>query len=134
MTTATTRRFTIKTDRREELKDITPLVRQAIQASGVQEGLCTVFIPHTTAAVTINENADPDVQRDLVHAFARAVPNEGFHHCEGNSDAHTKTAMTGSSATVIVEGGEPLLGTWQDVYFCEFDGPRTRQVWIQVMG
>lgn len=134
MTTATTHRFTLKTDRREELKDITPLVRQAIQKSGIQNGLCTVFIPHTTAAVTINENADPDVKRDLICAMARAVPNEGFRHSEGNSDAHTKTAMTGSGVTLIVEDGIPLLGTWQDVYFCEFDGPRTRQVWIQVMG
>lgn len=129
-----TQRFTVKTEHREEFLDITHLVRKAIDASEIRDGICTVFIPHTTAAVTINENADPDVQRDLTAAFDRAVPNEGFHHCEGNSDAHTKTAMTGSSATIIVENGAPLLGTWQDVYFCEFDGPRTRQVWIKVMG
>lgn len=129
-----TQRFSIQTTRREELVDITGLVRKAIVASGIQDGLCTVFCPHTTGAITINENADPDVQRDLVHAFQRAVPNEGFFHCEGNSDAHTKVAMTGSSATLIVEDGQPLLGRWQDVYFCEFDGPRTRQVWIKVTG
>lgn len=129
-----TQRFSVRTGRREEYIDITEGVREAVRASGVTNGLCTVFIPHTTAAVTINENADPDVQRDLVHAFARAVPNAGFRHSEGNSDAHTKTAMTGSSASVIVENGQLLLGTWQGIYLCEFDGPRTRQVWVKVLG
>ncbi len=129
-----TQRFSVRTSRREEYVDITDSVRSAVRAAGVTDGICTVFIPHTTAAVTINENADPDVQRDLVHAFARAVPNTGFHHSEGNSDAHTKTAMTGSSAVVIVEGGQLLLGTWQGIYLCEFDGPRTRQVWVKAVG
>lgn len=125
-------KFEVRSRVREELIDISRQVNAAISASGISSGLCTVFIPHTTAAVTINENADPDVPRDLVHAFRRAIPNEGFRHGEGNSDAHAKATLVGNSETIIVEDGMPLLGTWQGVFFCEFDGPRTRKVWVKV--
>ena len=125
-------KFEVRSRVREELIDISRQVNAAIRASGVNSGLCTVFIPHTTAAVTINENADPDVPRDLVHAFCRAIPNEGFRHGEGNSDAHAKATLVGNSETIIVEDSAPMLGTWQGVFFCEFDGPRTRQVWVKV--
>lgn len=126
-------KFQIHSRQREELIDMTREISAAIRASGVTEGLCVVFVPHTTAAVTINENADPDVPRDLVHAFARAIPNEGFRHGEGNADAHAKATLVGNSETLIVEGGAPALGTWQGVFFCEFDGPRSREVWVKVM-
>ena len=99
----------------------------------MQTGLVCVFIPHTTAGVSINENADPDVKRDLLFALERAVPNSGFYHGEGNSDAHTKAMMTGFSLTVIVQDGHLVLGTWQSIYFCEFDGPRHRKVYVKIM-
>ncbi|MDR0965048.1 MAG: secondary thiamine-phosphate synthase enzyme YjbQ [Myxococcales bacterium] len=126
-------KFDVRSRDREELIDVTRQVTEAIRASGVTSGLCTIFVPHTTAAVTIHENADPDVPRDLVHAFARAIPNEGFRHGEGNSDAHAKASLVGNSETLLVDGGAPALGTWQGVFFCEFDGPRTRQVWVKVV-
>jgi secondary thiamine-phosphate synthase enzyme len=123
----------VSTARRCELVDLTDQVQKVVASSGVRDGLCTVFCPHTTAAVTVNENSDPDVRRDLLMALERAVPNDGFHHAEGNSDAHTKTSLVGPSATLLVEGGALKLGTWQAVYFCEFDGPRRRKVWVQVL-
>jgi secondary thiamine-phosphate synthase enzyme len=127
--------ITIDSRQRSELQEITPQVRAAIRASGVQEGLAVVYTPHTTAAVTINENADPDVATDLAGALDRLVPRHGpYRHVEGNSDAHVKSSLVGASATLIVSGGTPLLGTWQGVWFCEFDGPRRRQVHIQVIG
>ncbi len=127
-------KFEVRSRAREELIDVTRQVAEAIRASGMRSGICTVFVPHTTAAVTINENADPDVPRDLVLALARAIPNEGFRHGEGNSDAHAKATLVGNSEAILVEGGAPALGTWQGIFFCEFDGPRTRQVWVKVMG
>jgi secondary thiamine-phosphate synthase enzyme len=94
-----------------------------------------VFIPHTTAAVTINENADPDVQRDMTREIDKVIPFEdGYHHFEGNSAAHIKTTLTGSSEMIVVESGKLQLGRWQGIYFCEYDGPRTREVWIKVSG
>jgi len=113
--------------------DITGNVQAAVRQAGLKTGIVTVFCPHTTAAITINENADPDVQRDLLMALERAVPDEGFHHSEGNSDAHTKASLLGSSVTVLVEAGSLKLGTWQSVFFCEFDGPRQRKVWVQTL-
>lgn len=127
-------KFEVRTRTREALIDVTRQVAEAIRASGLSAGICVVYVPHTTAAVTINENADPDVPRDLVHALSRAIPNEGFFHGEGNSDAHAKASLVGNSELILVEGGAPALGTWQGIFLCEFDGPRTREVWVKVMG
>jgi secondary thiamine-phosphate synthase enzyme len=127
--------FTIDSHQRVELIDITAKVRAAIRSSGIAEGLAVVFTPHTTAAVTINENADPDVAGDLVAALNQLVPFDNqYRHAEGNSAAHVKSSLVGVSETLIVQGGTPRLGTWQGVYFCEFDGPRRRQVHIRVVG
>ncbi|MDL2273836.1 secondary thiamine-phosphate synthase enzyme YjbQ [Oscillospiraceae bacterium OttesenSCG-928-G22] len=124
--------YTIKTTK-EEFRPITDLVRDAILKSGVTDGLCLVFCPHTTAAITINENADPDVTRDLLVGFSAAFPDRSdFRHMEGNSAAHLKASTIGASELLIVEGGAPLLGRWQGVYFCEFDGPRTRTFYVKV--
>ena len=113
--------------------NIDRLVTEAVRESGVSEGSCIVFVPHTTAAVTINENADPDVQRDVIMELNKVIPfSDGYAHMEGNSAAHIKTTLTGSSETILIEGGRPMLGTWQSVFFCEFDGPRNRKVWISV--
>ena len=126
--------ITIDSRQRVELIDITDRVRAAIRSSGIAEGLAVVYTPHTTAAVTINENADPDVARDLVTALNQLVPFDNqYRHAEGNSAAHVKSSLVGISETLIVQGGTPLLGTWQGVYFCEFDGPRRRQVQVSVV-
>lgn len=127
------KRIEVRTRKRCEMVDITRDVQQCVRESGVLEGLVCVFVPHTTAGVSINENADPDVKRDVMFALERAVPSSGFAHMEGNSDAHTKAQMTGFSLTVIVEGGRLMLGTWQSIYFCEFDGPRQRQAFVKVI-
>jgi secondary thiamine-phosphate synthase enzyme len=114
--------------------DITSRVQQAVTASGQTQGVCTVFVPHTTAGVTINENADPDVCRDLIAFLGDRVPRDwGFRHREGNSDAHLKASLMGSSAQVPVAEGRLCLGTWQGIYFAEFDGPRTRRVLVVPM-
>jgi secondary thiamine-phosphate synthase enzyme len=125
----------IRTDSREAVLDLTAAVAAVVSASGVAEGFCVVFVPHTTAGVTVNENADPDVREDLLAGLRRAVP-EGlaYRHGEGNSPAHIKASLVGSSVTVVVEGGRLRLGTWQGIQFCEFDGPRARKVWVQVVG
>ena len=125
--------LTVKTSRREEMIDITGLVQQAVRDSGVESGQVFCFVPHTTAAVTINENADPDVQRDILYKLNKEIPKQdGYHHGEGNSDAHVKTSLVGSSETVLVENGRLVLGRWQGIYFCEFDGPRSRRFIIKV--
>ena len=127
--------ITIDSRQRVELLDITTQVRTAIRASGIHDGLAVVYTPHTTAAITINENADPDVARDLVTALDKLVPfDDNYRHAEGNSAAHVKSSLVGASETLIVQGSAPVLGTWQGVYFCEFDGPRRRQVHIKVIG
>jgi secondary thiamine-phosphate synthase enzyme len=127
--------ITIASQQRVELVDITVRVRTAIGESGVRDGLAVVYTPHTTAAITINENADPDVASDLVAALDTLVPLQaGYRHTEGNSAAHVKSSLVGASETLIVTGGAPLLGTWQGIWFCEFDGPRRRQVHIKVLG
>jgi secondary thiamine-phosphate synthase enzyme len=121
-------RCTIRTTRRTEFVDITAEVRRTVRDAGLENGFVVIFVPHTTAGVTVNENADPDVTADLAAALDRAVPwSAGYRHGEGNSAAHAKASLMGSSVTVPVAGGELLLGTWQAVYFCEFDGPRTRE-------
>ncbi len=122
----------VATHAAQELVDVTAQVREALRVAGARDGVVVVYVPHTTAGVTIQENADPDVQRDLLLALENAVPPRPargtFRHAEGNSDAHVKATLVGSSATIIVERGEPVLGTWQGVYLCEFDGPRRRTV------
>lgn len=125
------REWTIKTHRRTAMQEITREVEQTVKDAGVQEGLVTVFIPHTTAGVTINEHADPDVATDMEGVLDRLIPWDGpYRHAEGNTAAHVKASMMGSSAQILVDGGRLKLGTWQGVFFCEFDGPRTRKVWI----
>jgi secondary thiamine-phosphate synthase enzyme len=127
--------ITVDSHQRVELIDITAKVRAAIRSSGIAEGLAVVYTPHTTAAVTINENADPDVASDLVTALNQMVPFDNrYRHAEGNSAAHVKSSLVGVSEALIVQDGTPLLGTWQGVYFCEFDGPRRRQVYVRVVG
>ncbi|MBU2624441.1 MAG: secondary thiamine-phosphate synthase enzyme YjbQ [candidate division Zixibacteria bacterium] len=125
----------ISTSDRTQLVDITPQIRKFVRGSGVGEGFCTVFVPHTTAAVTINENADPTVKRDILMILNRVIPfTDDYRHSEGNSAAHIKASLIGSSEHLLVSGGDILLGTWQGVFFCEFDGPRTRRIILQVNG
>lgn len=122
----------IETQDRDQLLDITAAVRKAVAESGVRDGSCQVFVPHTTAAVTINEGADPAVVRDIIMGLDRAIPHEGgYRHAEGNSAAHIKSSLVGASETIMVEGGQLVLGTWQAIYFCEFDGPRTRKALVR---
>ena len=127
------REFTLSTER-TGMTNITPRVREVLRESGMTSGICVVYCPHTTAGITINENADPDVVRDMLFALERTYPDRPeFRHAEGNSAAHLKASATGSSATIIVHEGQLLLGTWQGVYFCEFDGPRKRHFYIKLM-
>lgn len=127
----------VSTGARAQMVDITDRVRDAVRASGVEEGLCLVFVPHTTAGITIQENADPDVQVDFLAALDEAVkaklPGKTYLHAEGNSPAHVKASLLGSSASLVVQDGELALGTWQGIYLCEFDGPRTRRVRVKVV-
>jgi secondary thiamine-phosphate synthase enzyme len=126
--------FNVKTSRRAEFTDITDEVARAVRESGVTDGIVTVFVPHTTAGVTINENADPSVVRDILNTLERLVPNDaGYSHSEGNADSHVKASLMGFEQTVLIERGVLALGTWQSIYFCEFDGPRTRQVWVEII-
>jgi len=123
--------FSVRTSKRTEFIDITSEVQGAVSAIGVEEGVCIVFVPHTTAGVTVNENADPSVTRDILKELNKIVPFEdGYTHGEGNSAAHIKSSLVGCSSTILVRGGRLALGTWQGIYFCEFDGPRSRQVWV----
>ena len=124
----------IRTDKHTQMKDITRQVQDAVRESGVTDGLCMVFIPHTTAAVTINENADPDVVRDLNMELGKIIPwEDGYHHIEGNSAAHLKSSLVGASEHVIIEDGRLKLGTWQGIYFCEYDGPRQRKAIVKII-
>lgn len=125
----------VKTPQHTTFVNIDRQVQGAIDDSGVKDGFVQVFVPHTTAGITINENADPDVTRDMADALERAVPWKAHYaHAEGNAAAHVKASMVGFCQTVLVENGRMLLGTWQSLYFCEFDGPRTRKVYVQVVG
>jgi secondary thiamine-phosphate synthase enzyme len=124
----------VPTHKREELIDITGEVRSYISKVGLQNGLIILYVPHTTAAVTINENADPDVARDILYKLNKEIPRrDNYHHGEGNSDAHIKSSLVGASEQIIVSDGKPILGTWQGIYFCEFDGPRTRKLFIKAI-
>lgn len=126
-------RLSIKTHSRSELMDITPLVRDIVHKSKIENGLCYVFVPHTTAGITINENADPSVRQDILMGLDKLVPWQGdYTHLEGNAAAHIKASLVGSSETIPVEKGDLVLGTWQGVFFAEFDGPRRREVWIKI--
>ena len=127
-----TKTIDVRTRSRSEMVDITSQVASVVGDSGVADGVATVYVPHTTAGVTINENADPSVVHDVLAALDAAVPwRQGFYrHGEGNSAAHVKSSLVGCSAQVLVRGGQLVLGTWQGIYFCEFDGPRQRQVWL----
>ena len=122
----------IRTHAREEMTDITSAVSKIIHENNWSDGVILLYCPHTTGAVTINEGADPDVVRDILVNMRKLVPHTGdYHHAEGNSDAHIKSSMFGCEQMVIVEGGNIRLGTWQKIYFCEFDGPRSRKLWVK---
>ncbi len=125
--------ITVKTSRKREFADLTAELARAVAAAGVGDGVLHVYNPHTTAGLTINEGADPAVARDILAALDHLVPDIGFQHLEGNSPAHIMASLVGSSVTVFVEGGRLRLGTWQKVFFCEFDGPRSRQVWYRLL-
>lgn len=126
--------YLIKTTKAQEFVDITSIVKDAIRKKGTKNGVAVVFVPHTTAGVTINENADPDVVTDILSGLNKAFPvNNGYLHVEGNSHAHIKASLMGSSCSVIVENGELKLGIWQGIYFCEFDGPRNRKLYIKII-
>ncbi len=125
----------VATDQRESLIDITREVALFVQESAIKNGQLTLFVPHTTAGVTINENADPDVETDIIYALNKTFPNlKAFRHMEGNSDAHIKSSLIGNTQTVFIDGGKMQLGTWQGLYFCEFDGPRKRKLNLQIIG
>jgi len=126
--------ISIKTRAKEELIDITHEVKSAVRDSKIKNGVCIVFVPHTTAGITINENADPDVKADLLMGFGKMVPDSlPWQHAEGNSPGHVKAALVGSSVQIVIEGGDLELGTWQGIYFCEFDGPRQRSIFVEIL-
>ncbi len=128
-----TKEIEVKTSSRTELVDITPQVERVVEESGISEGTCFLYVPHTTAAVTINENADPSVKADIITKLSQLVPHgDRYQHLEGNADAHIKATLVGSSETLLVKGGRLSLGTWQGVFFCEFDGPRRRKLLVRV--
>jgi secondary thiamine-phosphate synthase enzyme len=128
--------FAVSTNRRCELIDITDKIQEIASDAGISEGTVTVYCPHTTAAITINENADPDVVHDILLTLAELVPQHksGYRHSEGNSDAHIKSSIIGCSKTILISSGKMQLGTWQAIFFCEFDGPRRRTVHVQITG
>jgi secondary thiamine-phosphate synthase enzyme len=126
--------ISVKTSSRVELIDISHLVEKVVSESKIKSGLCIVYVPHTTAAVTINENADPSVRRDITSELNKIVPfDDNYSHLEGNAAAHIKASIIGPSETILVNGGSLVLGTWQGIYFCEFDGPRNRKVIIKII-
>ncbi len=130
-------KISVKTPKREVLVDITSEVRDIVSKGSIREGVCRIFVPHTTAAVTINENADPDVKLDIIAILREIAPQGGkirLEHGEGNSDAHLKSSIVGCCQEVLIHDKTLLLGTWQGIYFCEFDGPRTRQMYVQLHG
>ncbi len=128
------RTLNIRTSRRTELRDVTAEIEKAVRDSGCSEGVCHLYVPHTTAGVLINEGYDPAVARDIETAFDRLIPHAGgYKHAEGNSDSHIKTALVGSSETIWIENGRLALGRWQSIFFAEFDGPRTRELRVKIV-
>lgn len=126
--------LTVKTSAREEFVDITADVERAVKESLVKNGVCFLYVPHTTAGITINEGADPSVKKDILNALKRIAPREAsYSHMEGNADSHIKATLVGSSVSIFIEGGRLILGQWQSIFFCEFDGPRTRKVYMKVI-
>ena len=124
----------IKTTKRIDLIDITDEIQNIVAKSKTKEGICFIFCPHTTAGLTINENADPSVRQDIINALGKLIPEgEGYSHAEGNADSHIKSSLFGSSLTIFIENGQLAFGTWQGIYFCESDGPRVREVWIKII-
>lgn len=127
-------RLSLSTSQRVCVVELTDRLQEVVWRSGVEQGLCVAYVPHTTAAITINEHADPAVMEDFLAVLNSLVPREGrYRHTEGNADAHIKSILVGSSVALPIEGGRLALGTWQGVFFCEFDGPRRREVWVQVL-
>jgi secondary thiamine-phosphate synthase enzyme len=127
--------FQVRTSKQTELIDITRNVQEIVRKIGVEEGVCYVFVPHTTAAITINENADPSVPKDLIMVLNKVIPfQDRYQHLEGNSPAHIKASLLGCSLVILIDAGKLVLGTWQGIFFCEFDGPRDRKVYVKVMG
>ena len=124
-------KITVSTSSRIELKDITSDVKKVIEGGSTEDGVCTLYVPHTTAGITINESADPDVAVDIEEKLSELVPKGGYRHREGNADSHIKSSLVGNSTRVFIEGGRIQLGTWQGIFFAEFDGPRTRNVWLK---
>jgi len=128
-------KIALKTNTRVDLLDITTKVQAAVAKSKVKDGVCFIFCPHTTAGLTINENADPSVRRDIVNALNKLIPGgAGYAHSEGNADSHIKSSLFGASLTIFIENSQLALGTWQGIYFCEGDGPRSREVWVKIVG
>jgi secondary thiamine-phosphate synthase enzyme len=126
-------KINIKTSRRIEMIDITEEIQNVVSKSKIKDGICFIFCPHTTAGLTINENADPSVRRDIINTLNKLVPeNAGYAHTEGNADSHIKSSLFGSSLTIFVQDGHLSFGTWQGIYFCEGDGPRSREVWVKL--
>jgi len=126
--------FSVPTSKFQEFVDITYLIKDAIDKSAIEEGIAVIYCPHTTAGITINENADPDVVRDMIVTLDKVFPIKGdYRHFEGNSHAHLKSSYVGAEKTIIINDGMPILGTWQSVYFCEFDGPRNRKVFVKII-
>jgi secondary thiamine-phosphate synthase enzyme len=126
--------FPVETSAKTDFIDITRSVEEAVRKSGLKDGICWVYVPHTTAAVTINENADPSVLKDILSGLNKIVPfQDRYLHLEGNSPAHIKASLIGSSVSVFVESGKLVLGIWQGIFFCEFDGPRSRQIFVKVL-
>ena len=126
--------ISVKSRSKNEFINITQEVQNVVNKSGIKDGVCYIFVPHTTAGITINEAADPDVVEDIQRQLDKIAPADGnYRHAEGNSDAHIKTSITGSSQTVFIENGRLKLGTWQGIFFCEFDGARNRKVWVKIV-
>ncbi len=126
--------LSVKSKDRTEFINITGEIQNAVSKSGIREGICYIFVPHTTAGVTINEAADPDVVDDIQQSLNKLVPHSGhYQHTEGNADSHIKASMVGSSQVVFIEDGRLKLGTWQGIFLCEFDGPRNRKVWVKII-
>ena len=127
-------KISVRSSKRTELIDITEEIQNIVAKSNIKEGICLVFCPHTTAGLTINENADPSVRQDITNTLNKLVPeNAGYAHSEGNADSHIKSSLFGASLTIFVRDGQLAFGTWQGIYFCESDGPRSREIWVKLI-